>query len=60
MQSPNIFNSARELSRPSTSLDIHARRTEAHDAKRAKDLVQSYTNDVFGEINREENISYVL
>jgi hypothetical protein len=60
MQSPNIFTSAREFSRPRTSLDIHARRAEAHDVKRAKDLVQSYTNDVFGRINREENISYIL
>jgi hypothetical protein len=60
MQSPNIFNSARELSRPGTSLDIHARRAEAHDVKRAKDLIQSYTTDVFGRIDREENISYIL
>lgn len=50
----------RDVSRPSTSLDIHARRTEVRDVKRAKDLVQSYTTDVFGQVNREENISYIL
>jgi hypothetical protein len=60
MQSPNLFGSARELSRPGTSLDIHARRTEARDAKKAKDLVQSYTINIFGQVNREENISYIL
>jgi hypothetical protein len=60
MQSPNPFGPTRELSRPGTSLDIHARRTEARDSKKGKDLVQSYTEDVFGRINREENISYIL
>jgi hypothetical protein len=60
MQSPNFFESTRDLSRPGTSLDIHARRAEARDAKRAKDLVQTYTMDVFGRVNREENISYIL
>jgi hypothetical protein len=60
MQSPNLFASTRDLSRPETSLNIHARRTEARDAKRAKDLVQSYTIDVFGRVDREENISYIL
>jgi hypothetical protein len=60
MQSPSLFHSVKDLSRPGTSLDIHARRTEARDVKRAKDLIQSYTNDVFGRINREENIAYIL
>lgn len=60
MQSPNFFASTRELSRPDTSLNIHARRTEAQDVKRAKDLVQSYTMDVFGRVDREENISSIL
>jgi hypothetical protein len=60
MQSPNLFRPTRELSRPDTSLDIHARRTEARDAKKAKDLIQSYTTDVFGRVSREENISYIL
>ncbi len=60
MQSSNLFGSTKELPRPGTSLDIHARRTEARDARRAKDLVQSYTVDVFGRVNREENLSYIL
>lgn len=60
MASPDLLRQAYEVSRPSTSLDMHARRTEARDAKRAKDLVQTYTTDVFGQVNREENISYIL
>jgi len=60
MQSPNLYGPVRESSRPDTSLDIHARRTEARDAKQAKDLVQTYTTNVFGRVNREENISYIL
>ncbi|CAF4385559.1 unnamed protein product, partial [Rotaria magnacalcarata] len=34
--------------------------TEANDAKQAKDLVQTYTLDVFGRVNRVESISYIL
>lgn len=60
MQSPSVFTRPRESSRPGTSLNIHARRTEARDAKKAADLVQSYTLDVFGRVKREENISYIL
>jgi hypothetical protein len=60
MQSPRPMNASGELSSPDTSLDIHARRTEARDAKKAADLVQSYTLDVFGRVKREENISYIL
>ncbi|CAF1621244.1 unnamed protein product, partial [Adineta ricciae] len=60
MQSPSFLAPSRELSRPGTSLQIHARRTEARDAKKAKELVQTYTTDVFGRITREENISSIL
>ena len=60
MQSPSVFTLEREPTRPATSINIHARRTEARDAKYAKDLVQSYTINVFGRVNREENISYIL
>ena len=60
MQSPSLLAPSRELSRPGTSLQIHARRTEARDAKKAKELVQTYTTDVFGRITREENISSIL
>lgn len=60
MHSSTIIIPTREASRPPTSLDIHARRTEARDARQAKDFVQSYTLDVFGRIDREENISYIL
>jgi hypothetical protein len=60
MQSPTRPGLARESPRPDTSLDIHARRTEARDAKKATDLVQTYTTDVFGRVNREENVSYIL
>lgn len=56
----NFSHVEREFSRPGTSLGMHARRTEARDAKRANDLVQSYTHDVFGRIQREENVSYLL
>jgi hypothetical protein len=60
MQSPSVFTRPRESSRPGTSLNIHARRTEARDAKKAKDLIQTYTTDVFGQFSREENISSIL
>ncbi|UJR28415.1 hypothetical protein I4U23_009655 [Adineta vaga] len=60
MQSPSFLAPSRELSRPGTSLNIHARRTEARDARKAKELVQTYTTDVFGRIIREENISSIL
>ena len=56
----NFSYAEREFSRPGTSLGMHARRAEARDAKRAHELVQSYTNDVFGRINREENVSSIL
>lgn len=60
MQSSTLFGSFREASRPGTSFDIHARRAEARDAKQAKDLVQTYTVDVFGRVDRVESISYIL
>ncbi|CAF0869342.1 unnamed protein product [Adineta steineri] len=60
MQSPSFFSPPRELSRPGTSLNIHARRAEARDAKKAKNLIQTYTTEVFGRITREENISSIL
>ncbi|CAF0926188.1 unnamed protein product [Rotaria sp. Silwood1] len=60
MQSSTLYTMTRELSRPETSLSISARRTEARDAKQAKQLIQTYTTDVFGRINREESISYIL
>lgn len=60
MQSPTYFASNDERSRPDTSFGSHARRTEARDAKKAKDLLQSYTSDVFGRVDREENIAHIL
>lgn len=56
----NFSYAEREFSRPGTSLGMHARRTEARDVKRANELVQSYTNDVFGRVHREENVSYIV
>lgn len=49
-----------QSTRPDTSFSSHARRAEASDAKKAKDLIQSYTIDVFGRIHREENIADIL
>ncbi|CAF3435054.1 unnamed protein product [Rotaria socialis] len=60
MQPSFLSAPVREPSHPDTALNIHARRTEANDAKQAKDLVQTYTVDVFGRVNRVENISYIL
>jgi hypothetical protein len=60
MQSPNMFAPTGEREHSRSSLDAHARRTEPNDAKKAKNLVQSYTLDVFGRVNREENISSIL
>lgn len=54
------FDTHDEDHRPLTSLQSHARRAEARDALKAKNLVQNYTKDVFGEINREENVSAIL
>lgn len=54
------MQSTREYVRPRTSFDAHARRAEPDDARKAKHLVQSYTTEVFGQVNREENISYLL
>lgn len=56
MESPSLLTATR----PRTSFDAHARRAGAEDALNAKHLVQSYTLDVFGQVNREENISYIL
>ena len=55
-----MFPPTDQRSRPDTSFGSHARRTEARDAKKAKDLIQSYTLDVFGRVNREENIADIL
>ncbi|CAF0940470.1 unnamed protein product [Didymodactylos carnosus] len=50
----------KNLSRPGTSLDIQPRRSEARDSQEAFKLVQSYTTDVFGRVNRVENIALIL
>ena len=60
MEPSAMFASHDERSRPDTSFGSHARRTEARDARKAKDLIQSYTLDVFGRVNREENIADIL
>ena len=60
MESPRAASSNGDNARPTTSFGSHARRTEARDAAKAKVLIQDYTCDVFGRINREENISSIL
>jgi hypothetical protein len=60
MQTLASSSLSNERSCSGTWLGSHARYTEASDTKKAINLIQNYTIDVFGRINREENIANIM